>query len=95
MANLSWGITANIGDRTWNGPDISDINMDRFLDWIWDAYPQWVDPDDETQGKLPKNNANLAAAYDDFAQAQWRGVKANVLNYEQMVASAAATDPIT
>jgi hypothetical protein len=95
MAKLSWGIDANIGTRTWNGPEVTDLNMDRFLDWVWEAYPQWVDPDDESQGLKPKNNANLAASFDDFAQTQWQGVKDNVKNWERNVAAQAAKDAVT
>ena len=94
MANLGISISAAIGDRTWNGPNITDVNMDRFLDYIWDQYPQYVDPADPEQGLLPKNNANLAAAFDDFAATYWQAIKGNVIRWEKDRDAQVARDAI-
>ncbi len=94
MAKLSWGIEASIGSRTTDGPTVSDANMDRFLDYLWFSFPQWVDPNDESQGLKPRNAANLAAAFDEWQQAQWTQVVADVKSWEKATAAQAAADAI-
>lgn len=95
MAQLSWSIQTSAGTTTFNGPTISDANMDRFLDWVWDAYPQYVDPDATPKVLKTKNNANLAAAYRDWAQGQWRGLVDQVKRFEDEPAAKSAKDKIT
>lgn len=40
MANISFSIASAVGNVTRDGPTTSDAQMTRFLDYIWDAYPQ-------------------------------------------------------
>ena len=96
MAKLSWSAVTVDGTVTQDGPTISDAQMDRFLDWVWYAYPQFdLDVEDgETPIPLPRNNANTAKAVRDWADAQWRGTKANVLRHERNEVAEAARDAI-
>jgi hypothetical protein len=91
MAKLFFGAEAVTGTVTQDGPTLSDPNMDRFLDWVWYAYPQFQ-PDGVTP--KPKTNANVADAIRDWGLGLWRGTKANVLRWERDEAAQAARDAI-
>ena len=90
MANLTWSITNAAGTVTHDSPTISDANMDRFVAWVLYAYPQL----DGNGDPLPVTNAVKAAAFRDFADAQWQGVKANVLRWEQSEAAQQAREAV-
>ena len=92
MAKLSWTIEAASGTVTEDSPTLSDANMDRFLDWIWYAYPQMDEAD--PPAPLPRNPANEAQAFRDWANAQWQGTKANVLRWEKTEAAQSASDGV-
>ena len=92
MAKLTWTIETAAGTVSKDGPVIADEDMDRFLDWIWVAYPQF-----EIDGVTPKprNSANDAAAFRDWADFQWAFNKERVLNHEQNAAAQIARDAIS
>ena len=92
MATLTWEITTTAGTVSESGPDISDANMDRFFEWLTaEAYVQT----DENGDPLPVDNAVRAAAFREWAQGQWEGVKAQVLRYEQQEAAQQAAGAVT
>lgn len=62
----------------------------RFLDWLWYAYPQ-VDGNGDP---LPKNNANLAQAFRDYADGLIFGSWTNVKRYEKERDAQAARDAV-
>jgi hypothetical protein len=90
MAKITISIDSSLGTRDWISPDFNDAQFDRFLDYIWDVYPQWVDPSDPDQGLLPKVLANQAAAYDDWAESIWESMKNQVKRHEQNAAAESA-----
>ena len=90
MATLNWNLTNDVGSVDYAGPDISEANMDRFIAWLLYSYPQL----DENGDPLPVTNAVKAAAFRDFAAGQWKGVKANVLRWEQNEAAQAASGAV-
>lgn len=91
MAKIALALTSAIGNTTHDWPTLSDSQMTRFLDYIWDAYPQF-----EADGTTRKtrNNANLALAYRAWSTAMWEGAKANVLSYEREKAAKTARDAV-
>jgi hypothetical protein len=86
MAKLSFSIASAIGNVTVDSPVLTDAQMTRFLDYIWDAYPQ-LNVDGTAKART---NANLAQAYRDWAGAIWNGTKANVLAADKGKARRAA-----
>jgi hypothetical protein len=91
MAKLIWSIETVQGNVTKDSPILTDPNMQRFLDWIWYAYPQFL-PDGVTP--KPRNNANEADAFREWAAFDWQFVKERVLDYERSAAAQAARDSI-
>lgn len=92
MAKLTFSITSAIGNLSVDSPTLTDPQMQRFLDFIWDAYPQFT-ADGIT--RKTKNNANLAQCYREWAAGLWEGTKANVMSYERTKASVAASAAVT
>jgi hypothetical protein len=66
----------------------------RFLDWIWAAYPQIDNSDPENPVPADRTPANEAAAYREFVDGFVRGTWANVKRYEQTEAAKAASDAV-
>lgn len=91
MAKLTWQITTSVGTVTQDGPDLSDAQMQRFLDWLWYAYPQL----DVDGNPLNRTNANQAQAFRDWADTAYQGTKANVLRWEKQEAAQAAAEAVT
>lgn len=91
MAKLSFTLTSAAGNVTYDGPTITDSQMTRFLDFVWDTYPQ-VNPDGTRKAR---STANLAAAYRDWAAGVWAGTKANVRSYDTAKAEQTARAGIT
>lgn len=91
MAKLTFAITSAIGNLSVDSPTLTDVQMTKFLDFIWDAYPQ-LNPDGS---RKTRNNTNLAQAYRDFAGGLWQGTRANVLSYEREKAATTARDAVT
>lgn len=92
MANFTWTVVTSNGTISQDGPTISDTNMQRFLDFVWEVYPQY-EADGET--RKAKTNANLAASVRDWMTAQWNGTKAAVLQFEKAEAAKAAREGIS
>lgn len=91
MAKISWIVETSAGTVTHESPTISNAQMQRFLDWVWSAYPQ-TEPDDSPS---EKTSATVAVAVTEWAQAQWRGTKANILRHERLEAAQAASDAVS
>ena len=94
MAKLIWAIESAAGTVAKDGPVISDTNMDRFIDWIWYAYPQIDNSDPDNPVPKPRTPANEAQAFRDWADSQWLGTKANVIRWEKLEAAQAASDGV-
>lgn len=90
MAKLTWTIDHNAATLSEDSPTVSDVQMDRFIDWLWYAYPQL----DENGDVLPRTLANEAQAFRDWANIQWLGTKANVIRWERSEAAQAASDAV-
>ncbi len=87
MAKLFFGVMTGAGTVTHDTPELSTVDMDRFADYVWSAYPQFED-----DGTTPKarTNANLADAFRGWASALWSGTQANILRHERSKAERAA-----
>jgi len=90
MAKLTWQIETSAGTVTEDGPVISDANMARFVDYLWVQFPQL----DGNNDPLPRNAANEAQAFRDWADKQWRETKRDVLRKEKEAAAALARDAV-
>jgi hypothetical protein len=73
---------------SYTSPTITDANMDRFIDYLWDAFP----PLDGNNDPLPRNTANEAAAYQLWAAEQWKRLKSKVKHYEYILARDSVPD---
>ncbi len=81
-AKLTWTIESTAGTVAQDGPIISDVNMTRFVDWLWYAYPQ-VDVDqDGVETPKPRTPANEAQAFRDWAARQWNITSVTVRRWE-------------
>lgn len=63
----------------------------RFIDWVWYAYPQV----DENGDPLPDNAANRAAAFREWADGIVAGTWSNVKRWEMQEAAQQASDAVT
>ena len=90
MVNFTLSYIADAGTVTQDSKIYSEANGQRFLDWIWVAYPQY-----EADGVTlkPRTQANEVQAFRDFADGFYAGTKANVLREEDRVLKEAATPP--
>lgn len=91
MAKIAVALTSAVGNTSHDWPILSDAQMLRFLDYLWDAYPQY-----EADGTTRKarTNGNLVLCYQAWSSALWEGTKANVLSYEREKAAQAARDDV-
>jgi hypothetical protein len=89
MANFALSYTADAGTTSHDSKIYSEVNGQRFIDWIWVAYPQL----DENGDPLPRTQANEVQAYRDFADGMFAGVKANVLRAEDKALKDAVSPP--
>ena len=87
MANMVIQFNATAGTVTSNGPELTAGEEQRYLDWVWEAYPQY-----EADGVTlkAKTNANVANAIRDHHRGLWRGIVAQVVRRDEIVAEAAA-----
>jgi hypothetical protein len=91
--NFDLSYTTDAGTITQPSKIYSEINGQRFVDYIWIAYPQIDYTDPENPVPKPRTQQNEAQAYRDFADAMFAGVKANVLRQEDKILKEAATPP--
>ena len=89
MAHFTLIYTSDGGAVTQDSKVYSEANGQRFIDWIWVAYPQL----DVNGDPLPRTQANEVKAYRDFADGFYAGTKANVLRYEDQELKEAAVPP--
>lgn len=89
MAGFTFTVSTVAGDvsKTFT---FSDANLDRFVAFALDAYPQL----DENGDPLPVTNAVKAAAVRDWIDGVMAGTKSNVLRYEQSAAAKAASEAV-
>jgi len=84
MPNLRFAFVSTSGTVTHNAPDITAGQETLFLNWLWAQYA----PKDTVEGSLtfgqtlPRNSANEAQAFRNYATALWRGTRANVQNWK-------------
>ena len=91
MANLTFAITTSSGTASYDSPNITDENMQRFVDWVWKYFPQY-DVDEITV--LPRTPATEAAAFRQWAARQYEKTKERVLREEREEASRSAVAAI-
>ena len=90
MAKLSWTIESTAGTVKKDGPTISDANVARFVDWLYEHHPPLG-----TDGKpLPRTAAREAQAFRNWADEQWLRTKKAVLGWERRTAVEAASDAV-
>jgi len=90
MAKIEWVVETSLGTVTHSGPEISQVQMDRLLDYVWASYPQ-LEPDGTPKAR---DNATMIDAVNAWGAAQWRGTKANVMRWESDAAMQAARDGV-
>lgn len=80
MPNLRFAFVATSGTVIHNAPDITAGQETLLRNWLWAQYA----PKDEVEGSptfgqtLPRNTANEAQAFRNYAAALWGGTRANV-----------------
>lgn len=95
MANLRFTFIATSGTVNQNGPNITAPQEALFIDWLWAQYA----PTDTVEGSptfgqvLPRNTANEAQAFRNYADALWRGTRANVIRWKHDLDRAAVVEP--
>ena len=84
MVNFDLSYTTDAGVITQPSNTYSEANGQRFVDWIWDVYPQY-----EVDGVTlkPRTQANEVQAYRDFADDFYKNTKDKVVYHEQRVAA--------
>lgn len=92
MANITWKVTTSAGAVEKSSPELSDTNMTRFIDWVWEHYPQYQ-ADGETL--KTRNLANEAAAVNDWIDREWNKTKNTVLRWERKKAEQVASESVT
>lgn len=95
MPNLRFTFVATAGTVQHNAPALTAGQETMFLNWLWAQYA----PKDTVEGSLtfgqtlPRNTANEAQAFRNYAAALWRGTRANVQNWKLEQDRAALTAP--
>ena len=89
MVNFTLSYIADAGTVSQDSKIYSEANGQRFLDWIWVAYPQL----DENGDPVDRDQASEVQAFRDFADGFYAGTKANVLREEDRALKDAATPP--
>lgn len=90
MPNLRFAFVATSGTVTHNSPDLTAGQETLLLNWLWAQYA----PKDANGVELPRNTANEAQAFRNYAMALWRGTRANVQNWKLEQDRAALTAPV-
>ena len=99
MAKITWTIETAAGTVEESGSNVSEANMDRFIEWAWNIFPQFDAVEDpETFQMVPtpaaRTPANEARAVRAWAQKEWEYVKSNVITWEFATAEQAAKKAI-
>ena len=92
MADMVIQFNATAGSVTSTGPTLDATQEQRYLDWAWEAYPQY-EADGETL--KPKTDATIADSIRDHHRALWRGIVAQVKRKDELDAAQAAKDGIS
>jgi len=95
MPNLRFTFVATAGTVQHNAPNLTAGQETLFLDWLWEKYaPKDEVEESPTFGQiLPRNTANEAQAFRNYAAALWRGTRANVQSWKLEQDRAALTAP--
>lgn len=96
MANLRFSFISTAGTVTVNAPDITAPQEALFIDWLWAQYAPVDEVEDSpTFGEpLPRNTANEAQAYRNYAAKLWAGTRANVIRWKHELDKAAVSAPV-
>ena len=89
-ASFELTYTTDAGAITQPSKTYSEANGQRFVDWIWAAFPQL----DMNNNPLPRTQQNEVQAYRDFADKFYADTKAAVLSYERQEAAQDAADNV-
>ena len=90
MAHFTLTYTTDAGVIDQDSKIYSEANGDRFVDWIWAAFPQL----DINNNPLPRTQQNEVQAYRDFADQFYADTKTKVLDHEKQVAAQDAVDNV-
>lgn len=96
MANLRFAFVATSGTVSSNAPDLTPAQEALFIEWLWARYApvNTVEGSPTFGQKLPRNAANEAQAFRNYATAMWRGTRANVRDWKLEQDRAAVTAPV-
>jgi len=93
MAKLTWTFETPAGTVTRDSPLLDGTDprtgkkhYERFLDWLWYAFPQ-LEADGETP--KPRTPANEAKAWQDWAKKEWNRTSVTVRQWERREAAQA------
>ena len=78
MAEIIWNMT--VGAVTSIGPDLTPVQEQRLIDWVWDNYA----PVDQNNAILPRTPVNIAKAIEASNRATWRGIVNNVISHDKV-----------
>lgn len=96
MANLRFIFIATAGTVNQNAPAITAPQEALFINWLWAHYA----PIDTVEGSptfgetLPRNAANEAHAFRNYADKLWLGTRANVIRWKHELDKAAVAAPV-
>jgi len=90
MPKLTWTIETTAGTVAKDGPTISDANVARFVDWLYEFHP----PLDAAGNPLNRTVAREAQAFRNWADEQWLQTKKTVLQWERQAAAEAAAEAV-
>jgi hypothetical protein len=95
MANIREVFVTSAGTVTYNAPNLSAQHEQILIDWFWSQYaPVDTTPGSPTFGQvLPRNTANEAQAFRNFATAKWAGIQAQVRRWKHNQLKEAVPDP--
>lgn len=96
MAHFTISYTSDAGTTEHDSKTYSEANGDRFIDWLWAAYPQYeVEPDEDGNPiPLPDTPGNRAKAFREWADTVYADLKAKVVNHEKHHAAQDAANAV-
>ena len=90
MAHFELSYITDAGTITHSSKIYSEANGQRFVDWIWIAFPQL----DINNQPLPRTQANEVQAFRDYADDFYGDTKTDVLDSEKQIAAQEAVDNV-
>lgn len=89
-ANIRSTFVATNGTVIVNSTDLTAPQEAVFIDWLWAMYA----PVDAAGVTLPRNNANVAQAYRNYAKAIHAGTYAQARRWKREQDQAAIAEPV-